>query len=90
MTGYPQIIIPKLLQSIFSFLAAALAQKYILQVSKSSCLSVPERNVDVVCVSEPQAIFTRKKNELYQILIAFQKRDRHTYNASVGGGGSGL
>ena len=38
--------------------------------------STSERNV--ACVSEPQAIFTRKMNSIYQKLIAFQKCDGHT------------
>ena len=67
---------------LLSFLAAAQAQKYILQISKSSRLSMPHFECNVARVSEPRVIFTRKKNDLYQKLIAFQKRDRHTYNAS--------
>ena len=77
LTGYPQIILLKLLQSLsglLSFLAAALARKY---VSKSSRARVSLCNV--ARVSEPRTIFTRRKNDLYQKLIAFQKRDGHTY-----------
>ena len=65
---------------LLSFLAAALArildQKY---VSKSFRLSVPHFECNVARVSEPRTIFTRNKNDLYHKLIAFQKRDGHTY-----------
>ena len=79
LNEHPQIILPKLLQrlsGLLSFLAAALARKY---VSKSSLCHIYECNM--ACIFKPQVIFTRK-NDLYQKLIALQKHDGHTYNAS--------
>ena len=70
MTGYPQIILPKLLQSLsglLSSLAAALVRKY---VRPSFCARTQ-------CSTR---FWT--SSDLYQKLIAFQKHDEHTYNTS--------
>ena len=77
MIGHPQIIIPKLLQSLSGLLSSSMKSCSGLQVLPFFCATC-----NVARVSEPQAIFTRNKNDLFQKLIAFQKRDGHTYNAN--------
>ena len=78
MTGHPQIILPKLLQSLSGLLSSSTkVRPPSLQVLPSFCATC-----NVARVSEPQAIFTRNKNDLFQKSIAFQKHDGHTYNAS--------
>ena len=86
MIGHPQIILPKLLQSLsglLSFLAAALARKYVLQVSKSSRLPVPHFRAQRGLHFWTPSIFTRNKTIFLPKLIAFQKCDGHTYNARL-------
>ena len=73
MIGHPQINLLKLLQSLSGLLSSSMK----VRPPSPPVFLCHRRNV--ARVSEPQAIFTRNKNDLYQKLIAFQKREGHTY-----------
>ena len=63
-----------------SLVYLALAWKYVLQVSKSSRLSVPHFRAQRGTCFWTLSDFYQKEERSLRKLIAFQKRDGHTYN----------